>query len=279
MHNDGMNKLSTEARCRVIAALVEGMSIRATVRMTGTAKNTVVKLLADLGAVCQRFHDEHVRNLKTKRIQADEIWCFCYAKQKNVPAVKQQQFGFGDVWTWTAIDADSKLMIAWHIGGRNTIDAKEIMFDVADRLADRVQITTDGWRPYVDAVYRAFGNDVDYAMLRKIYGPDRSSPVRYSPPECIGCQQEHISGWPEQKHISTSYVERANLTMRMGMRRYTRLTNAFSKKIDNLKHAVALHFVHYNFCRVHQTLRVTPAMAAGLADHVWELEDLAGLLD
>jgi IS1 family transposase len=279
-----MNKLPAEARCRVVSALVEGMSIRATVRMTGVAKNTVVKLLADLGAVCKRYHDEHVRDLKTKRVQADEIWCFCYAKQKNVPAAMRGQPGVGDVWTWTALDADSKLMIAWHIGGRSSVDAKEIMFDLADRVSDRIQITSDGWRPYVDGVYRAFGSDVDFAMLRKIYGFDRSGATaagagaRYSPPECIGVQQDHISGWPEQKHISTSFVERSNLTMRMSMRRYTRLTNAFSKKVENLKHAVALHFLHYNFCRIHQTLRVTPAMEAGIADHVWEIEDIVGLL-
>jgi IS1 family transposase len=276
-----MNKLPAEVRCRVVAALVEGMSIRATVRMTGVAKNTVVKLLADLGERCQKYHDEHVRNLKTKRVQSDEIWAFCYAKQKNVPPAREGQFGYGDVWTWTALDADSKLMICWHVGRRDNAHAKEFMYDLADRLADRIQLTTDGWRSYPDAVYRAFGNDVDYTMLVKIYGPapDRSGPARYSPPEVIGTKQVPFSGTPDPKHVSTSYVERQNLTMRMGMRRFTRLTNGFSKKVQNLQHAIALHFMHYNFCRIHQTLRVTPAMEMGLSDHVWELEELVALLD
>jgi IS1 family transposase len=273
-----MNRLATAERVQIIAALVEGNSINSVVRMTGFNKRTVLRLLADVGAACQKYHDEYVRNLATKRVQCDEIWSFCYAKQKNVPTKKRGQFGYGDVWTWTAEDADSKLMICWHIGNRDVIAAKEIMFDLADRVADRIQITSDGWRPYVDAVYRAFGNDVDFAMLRKIYGPDRSSPIRYSPSECIGCAQEHICGWPEQKHVSTSYIERQNLTMRMGMWRFTRLTNGFSKKIENLKHAVALHFMHYNFCRIHQTLRVTPAMEEGIADHVWEVQELIALL-
>ena len=276
-----MNKLTTADRVRVIAALVEGMSIRATVRMTGVAKNTIVKLLADLGEACQRYHDEHVRNLKTKRVQSDEIWSFVGAKQKNVAADKQKEFGRGDVWTWTAIDADSKLIICWHLGRRDVGHAKEFMFDLADRLAERIQLTTDGLRSYPDAVYRAFGNDIDYTMLIKIYGPsgDRSGAARYSPPECIGVKHEPFSGTPDPKHISTSYVERQNLTMRMSMRRFTRLTNAFSKKLDNLRHNVALHFMHYNFCRIHQTIRVTPAMEAGLANHVWEIEELVALLD
>jgi IS1 family transposase len=276
-----MNKLSTAERVRVVAALVEGMSIRATVRMTGVAKNTIVKLLADLGDVCKKYHDEHVRNLKTKRVQSDEIWSFVGSKQKNIPADKQKEFGRGDVWTWTAIDADSKLIICWHVGRRDIPHAKEFMFDLAERLAERIQLTTDGLRSYPDAVYRAFGNDIDYTMLIKLYGPsgDRSGAAKYSPPECIGVKHEPICGTPEPKHISTSYVERQNLTMRMSMRRFTRLTNAFSKKVGNLRHNLALHFMHYNFCRVHQTLRVTPAMEAGLANHVWELEELVALID
>ena len=275
-----MNRLSNSERAQIVAALVEGNSINSVARMTGFNKRTILRLLADIGTACQNYHDEHVRNLKTKRVQSDEIWSFVGAKQKNVAADKQKEFGRGDVWTWTAIDADSKLIICWHLGRRDVGHAKEFMFDLADRLAERIQLTTDGLRSYPDAVYRAFGNDIDYTMLIKIYGPsgDRSGAARYSPPECIGVKHEPFSGTPDPKHVSTSYVERQNLTMRMGMRRFTRLTNGFSKKLDNLKHAVALHFMHYNYCRIHQTLRVTPAMEAGLTDHVWEVSELIALL-
>jgi IS1 family transposase len=276
-----MNKLDTADRVRVISALVEGCSIRSTVRMTGVAKNTVTKLLIDMGCACADYHNEHVCHLLTKRVQCDEIWSFVYAKQKNVPADKQDRFGYGDVWTWTAIDADTKLVISYMLGLRDGGYATEFMKDVASRLARKVQLTTDGHRAYLDAVEDAFGGDVDYAQLVKIYGTPRegAAEVRYSPAECTGCRKEEIAGEPDQKHISTSFVERQNLTMRMQMRRFTRLTNAFSKKVQNHGHMIALHFMHYNFCRIHQTLRVTPAMEAGLTDHVWELEELVALLD
>lgn len=281
-----MKKLTTADRVRVIAALVEGCSIRSIVRMTGVAKNTIVKLLVALGEVCQTFHDEKVRGVASKRIQCDEIWAFCYAKAKNVPADKVNQFGYGDVWTWTAIDADTKLMVSWLVAPRDGDAAHAFMRDVADRLTDRVQLTSDGHHTYWSAVGRAFYNgdevEVDYAQLHKIYGTDptrKTSSGRYSPPECIGVKTETYFGTPDPLHVSTSYVERSNLTMRMQMRRFTRLTNAFSKKVENHAHNVALHFMHYNFCRVHQTLRVTPAMAAGLSDHVWEIKELVALVE
>jgi IS1 family transposase len=246
--------------------------------MTGVAKNTVVKLLAEIGKACEEYQSRTLRNLPCKRVQCDEIWSFCYAKQKNVPADKQGQFGYGDVWTWTALCADTKLICTWKIGTRGASTAYALMHDLAARLKNRIQLTTDGHRAYADAVESAFGSQIDYAMLVKLYGNDRESETRYSPAECIGCQRTTLSGNPNPKHISTSYVERQNLTMRMQMRRFTRLTNAFSKKIDNLAAAVALHFMHYNFCRVHQTLRVTPAMEAGIADHVWSVGDIVSLL-
>jgi IS1 family transposase len=275
-----MNTLSNQRRAAVISSLVEGNSIRATVRMTGVAKDTVLKLLVSVGRACEEYQMRTLRNLPCKRIQCDEIWSFCYAKQKNVPADKQGQFGYGDVWTWTAMCADTKLVPSWRIGTRGAVTAYEFMHDLAERLAHRVQLTTDGHRVYVDAVESAFGSEIDYAMLVKLYGSDREeSEARYSPAECIGCRAIPISGNPKIKHISTSFVERQNLTMRMNMRRFTRLTNAFSKKVENHAAAVALHYMYYNFCRVHQTLRVTPAMEAGITDHVWSLEEVAGLLD
>jgi IS1 family transposase len=278
-----MNRLTQEERSRIIAALVEGNSIRATCRMTGAAKGTVLKLLKDIGEACERFHHETVRGVQSRRVQCDEIWQFCYAKAKNVPADKKGTFGYGDVWKWTALDADSKLIVSWLIGARDGGAAFEFMQDLSGRLANRVQLTTDGNRVYLDAVEAAFGADIDYAQLVKIYGAppaeSRQAQVRYSPAECTGAVQEVINGNPKADHISTSYVERQNLTMRMCMRRFTRLTNAFSKKVDNLRYAVALHFVYYNFARVHQTLRVTPAMEAGLSDHVWTLAEIVGLLE
>ncbi len=247
--------------------------------MTSTAKGTVLKLLADIGEVCVRYQDEHVRNLQTRRVQCDEIWSFCHAKEKNVPAENKGQFGHGDVWTWTAIDADSKLVISWCIGGRDSYTALAFMQDVARRLSRRVQLTTDGHKAYLSAVERSFGGDIDYAMLQKLYGPEPEQETRYSPPQCIGTEVARISGRPEPKHISTSYVERQNLTMRMSMRRFTRLTNAFSKKVQNLGHAVALHFIHYNFCRIHKTLGTTPAVAAGVTDREWSVMDIVNLLE
>lgn len=274
-----MNKLTTAKRAQIISAIVEGNSLRATSRMTGASKVTILKLLADLGKACAEYQDKALRTLTCKRIQCDEIWSFCYAKDKNVPADKLGQFGFGDVWTWVALCADTKLVVTWAIGTRGAGTAYEFMHDLAGRLANRVQLTTDGHRVYLQAVESAFGSEIDYAMLVKLYGNDSESETRYSPAECIGCRSVAITGNPKVKDISTSFVERQNLTMRMHMRRFTRLTNAFSKKIENHGHAVALHYMHYNFCRVHQTLRVTPAMEAGITDHVWTIEDVVKLLD
>ena len=274
-----MNKLTSAKRAAVVAALVEGNSIRSTVRMTRVAKNTVVKLLSELGAACETFHDETVRCVRSRRVQCDEIWSFVYARQKNVPAEKADQFGVGDVWTWTALDADSKLMVSWLVGTRDAGSAYTFMMDVAGRLRNQVQLTTDGHRPYLSAVEDAFGANIDYAMLQKLYGADPAGEKRYSPAQCIGVRCDVVTGDPNPKHISTSYVERQNLTMRMSMRRFTRLTNAFSKKVENHCAAVALYFVYYNFGRVHQTLRVTPAMEAGLIDHVWTIAEIVALLD
>lgn len=274
-----MNQLNTTKRVQVIAALVEGNSVRATVRMTGASKNAIARLMAQLGPACEQYQDRVLRNLPCKRIQCDEIWQFCYAKSKNVPADKQGQFGYGDVWTWVTLCADTKLICNWKIGTRGAATAYSLMHDLAGRLTNRIQLTTDGHRVYADAVESAFGSEIDYAMLVKLYGNDRESETRYSPAECIGCRAIPISGSPKLRHISTSFVEHQNLTMRMQMRRFTRLTNAFSKKIENLGYAVALHFMHYNFCRIHQTLRVTPAMEAGLTDHVYTLAEVVSLLD
>jgi len=276
-----MNRLTTQERVRVISALVEGNSIRATVRMTGIAKNTVVKLLCDLGQACQRFHDKVMVNLPCKRLQVDEIWTFCYAKEKNLPEALKGQFGYGDVWTWTAIDADTKLIPQWLVGLRDAEWANAFISDLAYRLRNRVQLTSDGLKCYLNAVEEAFGGDIDYATLVKIYGksPEEEVSHRYSPSDVVGCQLAVIQGNPDPRHISTSYVERQNLTMRMSMRRFTRLTNGFSKKIENLGHAVALYFTYYNFCRIHQTLRVTPAMEAKVSDHPWELSELVDLID
>lgn len=274
-----MNRLSTERRTKIVAALVEGNSIRATCRMTGAAKNTVVKLLVDLGTACEKYQDEAMRNLPCKRLQCDEIWSFCYAKEKNVAPERQGEFGVGDVWTWTAIDADTKLVPTWYVGKRTAYDAHQFMQDLAGRLKNRVQLTTDGHKAYLTAVDAAFGGNIDYAMLVKLYGPDPEGEKRYSPATCIGTETSVITGAPDPWHVSTSFAERQNLTMRMSMRRFTRLTNAFSKKVENLMHAVALHFMWYNFGRVHKTLKTTPAVAAGVAGHVWTLEEIVGLLD
>lgn len=271
------NRLPKEKQIQVVAALVEGMSIRATVRMTGVAKNTIVKLLADLGAACAAYQDKALRDLPCKRIECDEIWSFVGAKDKNVPLDKKA-YGLGSIWTWTAICADTKLVPSWLIGDRDGGTARNFIDDLASRLSNRVQITTDGHKVYVEAIERAFGEGVDYAMLVKHYGAERAGEARYSPAICTGISKQPIIGQPNREHVSTSYVERQNLTMRMSMRRFTRLTNAFSKKVENHAHAVALHFMHYNFARVHQTLRVTPAMAAGVTDHAWEISEIVGLL-
>jgi IS1 family transposase len=274
-----MNKLDTAARVRVISALIEGNSINSTVRMTGISKPTILKLIAELGAVCQDFHDREVRDLPAKRIECDELWAFCYSKTKNFPAEKKGQFGFGDVWTWTAIDADTKLMVSWRVGLRDGGDASEFMNDLASRVSNRIQLTTDGLASYPDAVNDAFGVNIDYAQLIKVYGATVAGAGRYSPPVVIGTESHAVCGTPEPKHVSTSYVERSNLTVRMGLRRYTRLTNGFSKKIENHTRMTTIFFVHYNYCRIHQTLKTTPAMAAGLTDRLFEIEDLVALLD
>jgi IS1 family transposase len=273
-----MNKLDTAKRAAVVAALVEGNSIRATVRMTGVAKNTVAKLLVELGAACADYLDKALVNLPCKRIQCDEIWAFVGAKDKNIPESRQGEDGIGSVWTWVAIDADTKLICSWLVGKRNAQCAHDFIRDLAGRLANRVQLTTDGLKMYLDAIVDGFGEDIDYAMIVKVYGADLTDQTRYSPAICTACKKEGKIGDPNSKHISTSYVERQNLTMRMQMRRFTRLTNAFSKKIENHCAAIALHYMHYNFCRIHQTLRITPAMASGLTDHVWSVSELIGML-
>jgi len=279
-HNDSiMNRLSLEQRTKLIAALVEGNSLRATARICDVAFNTVLKLVPEIGAACAEYADRTLRNLNSKLIQCDEIWSFCYAKAKNVPADKRGQFGFGDVWTWVAIDAESKLVVSWCVGSRGLSTAQAFMKDLAGRLSTRVQLTTDGHRVYLEAVESAFGSEIDYSMLVKIYKADSEPDTRYSPAECIATETVKITGRPNPRHVSTSHVERQNLTMRMSMRRFTRLTNGFSKKVENHVAAVALHYLYYNFCRIHQTLRVTPAMAAGISDHVWEISDIAALLD
>ncbi len=274
-----MNKLTTKRRVQLISALVEGNSICSTVRMTGVAKNTVTKLLVDIVTTCAAYQDAHLVNLPCKRIQVDEIWSFVGAKAKNVPEEKRGEFGMGDVWTWTAICADTKLVPSWLVGGRDAEYATEFMNDLARRLANRVQLTSDGHKAYLQAVEDAFGWDVDYSMLVKHYGyaPDQPN-TRYSPAICTGCSKEIVKGDPDPYHVSTSHVERQNLTIRMRMRRFTRLTIAFSKKLENHEHAIALHFMHYNFCRIHQTLRSTPAIKAGVTDHVWTIEEIVDLL-
>lgn len=277
-----MNRLSTERRAQILGMLTEGASLRGASRLAGVSINTVSKLLVDIGDACAEYQDGIMQGLACQRVQCDEIWSFIGAKARRVPAARQGEWG--DVWTWVAIDADTKLVPCWYIGGRTTTDAMEFMQDLASRLSSRVQLTTDGYRPYLRAVARTFGSGIDYATLHKIYGHDPAQPERrYSPGTCIGTERRWVSGDPDPDHVSTSYIERQNLTMRMGLRRFTRLTNAFSKKVENHAAAVALHFQHYNFVRPHKTLRNpyprTPAMAAGIADHVWTLTEIAGLLD
>ena len=274
-----MNTLPRFKKTSILRCLVEGMSIRATARTAEVSKNTVTKLLRDAGAACAQNHDETVRNVRAKRVQADEIWSFTYAKQANVKKAKKAPADAGDTWTWTALDADTKLIISWHIGPRDLGSAYTFMMDLAERLATRVQLTTDGLQSYLGAVEDAFGADVDYSQLIKLYGAEPEGEKRYSPAKCLGAVPKPVTGNPDPKHISTSYVERQNLTMRMGMRRFTRLTNAFSKKAENLAYSVALHFMYYNFCRIHKTLRVTPAMEAGLTDRLWEISDIVDLVE
>lgn len=278
-----MNRLSTEKRAQIIGCLVEGNSIRATVRMTGAAKNTITKLLADLGGACAEYQDGEFQNLPCKVVEADEIWSFCHAKQKNVPEQFKGTPGYGDVWTFTAVCADTTLVPSWLVGERTKYDAAVFLEDLASRVAGRIQLSTDGHPMYEGTVGPAFGGKVDWAVIQKTYASDPNQGGKYSPPICTGTKTKVLKGDPDPDRISTSYVERQNLTMRMGMRRFTRLTNGFSRKVENLAHAVSLHFLHYNFARPHKTLKEpyprTPAMAAGVADHIWSLEEIAALLD
>ena len=281
-----MNQLNLERRTQVAHALCEGSTIRATARMTGVAVNTIVKLLRELGSACLDYQDSAMRDLPCKRLHADEIWSFIYSKEKNVPDEHRDELGYGDVWTWTVLDAETKLVPCWRVGKRDGREAYHFMKDLASRLAHRVQLTTDGHRAYLEAVDGAFGSEIDYAMLSKLYGPtepEREARRRYSPAVCVGTETNVIQGHPDTAHISTSYVERANLTMRMSMRRFTRLTNAFSKKLENHMYAIALYFMHYNFARPHKSLgkpyATTPAIAAGLTDHVWGVGEIVALLD
>ena len=275
-----MNRMPLAKRAQILGFLVEGMSLRAASRLADCSINTVTRLLVDVGMACMAYQDATLRNLPCKRVQCDEIWSFVGAKQRNVPADQQEEFGIGDVWTWTAIDADTKLVAAWMVGNRDGDAAKVFIADLAARLKNRIQLSTDGHRMYLEAVHSGFDVPVDYGMLVKHYsGEDKpTSDRKYSPSKFVSAEKRPIMGKPDPDHISTSFVERQNLTMRMSMRRFTRLTNAFSKKVENHAFAVALHFMYYNFGRIHKTLRVTPAMQAGIADHVWSLEEIAGLV-
>ena len=276
-----MNKLTNEKRAQILALLCEGMGINAATRITGVSKNTVLKLLANTGEACAKYQDETMRDLKCNRVECDEIWSFVGMKQKNVPEALKYTFGFGDVYTWTAIDAETKLIPCWHVGTRDAESAYEFIHDLAARLTNRVQLTTDGHKAYIEAVENAFGHDVDFAQLIKMYGnagQSKEDARRYSPSECTGIEKRRVTGNPNTKDISTSYVERQNLTMRMHMRRFTRLTNAFSKKLENHMHAISLYFMFYNFCKIHKTLRVTPAMAAGITNRVWDTIDVVKLI-
>lgn len=275
-----MNRLTTDQRVRLVRALVEGCSVRATARLVGVSLNTVLKFIPEFGAACQRFHDERVRGLgAVERVQADEVWCFCNSKAKNVPADRVNDPDWGSVWTWTALCADTKLMIAWHAGNRDADCALEFMLDLAGRVTNRIQLTTDGHWAYRSAVKEAFGGFIDYAQLIKHYREPREGESRYSPCECVGITKVGVIGNSIGSDVSTSFVERANLTLRMGNRRYTRLTNAFSRKLANLRASIAIHYCYYNFCRVHQTLRCTPAQRAEITDHIWEIEELVAVLE
>ena len=275
-----MNRLDTKTRAAMIRSLIDGAGIRATCRVHDVSKGAVTKLITDLGPVCAAYMDEHMRNLSCKRLQVDEIWAFCYAKAKNVPADKQGVFGYGDVWTFTAIDAQTKLVPSFLVGSRDAGCATEFMQDLAGRLVNRVQLTTDGHKMYLTSVPDAFGGEIDFAQLQKIYGGGPTDEAhRYSPPKCLGSERRRVLGDPDPRHVSTSYVERQNLTMRMGMRRFTRLTNAHSKKVENHIAALAIYFMHYNFVRPHETIRCTPAMKADVTTKLWKEADMLRLLD
>lgn len=276
-----MNTLTTDKRTQILRCLVDGNSIRATCRITGISKKAVTKLLVDAGRACSLYQDKAFHDLPCRNIQCDEIWSFVYAKEKNAPESMKRKGNAGDVWTWTAICADTKLVPCWFVGTRDAGSAYHFIHDLAGRLKNRIQLTTDGYKAYLNAIEDAFGDNIDYAMLVKVFGNGQihEGAARYSPAVCMGSRVANITGQPEYNHVSTSFVERQNLTMRMSMRRFTRLTNAFSKKVENHESAIALHFMYYNFCRIHQSLRVTPAMAAGISSHVWEVEEIAGLVE
>jgi IS1 family transposase len=274
-----MNKLSNERRAQIVRALVEGNSIRATCRMTDTAKGTVLKLLADIGRACDAYQQKHLVGLACREVQVDEIWSFVGVKEKNRPVRERGRYGRGDVWTWVALDPNSKLVPCWYVGKRDAKAARAFLFDLSLRVRGRFQLTSDGHTAYPDSVERVFGREIDYASLVKVFGAPVEDESRYSPPVCIGCNVVAVSGDPNMARVSTSHVERQNLTMRMSMRRFTRLTNAFSKKVENHAAAVALHFMYYNFCRIHQSLRVTPAQAAGVTNKLWDVQDIVALLD
>jgi IS1 family transposase len=274
-----MNKLPSEQRAQALQMMAEGVSLRAITRLTGISRTTLIKLLEDAGEAFSEYQDRTLMNMNCKRLQVDEAWAFCYAKQKNVPTAKAAPEGAGDIWTWVGIDAQSKLVASWYVGGRDSEAAMIFMDDLAKRLANRVQLTSDGHKAYLDAVEGAFGGDVDYAMLVKIYGAAPEGQRRYSPAICTGAVKHRIEGNPDPKHVSTSYAERQNLNIRMGNRRMTRLTNAFSKKAANHAHMMAIYFMHYNFVRIHQTLKITPAMAAGVTAKLWEMADMVKVLE
>jgi IS1 family transposase len=274
-----MNKLPSEKRAQVLQMMAEGVSLRAITRLTGISRTTLQKLLEDAGKAFSEYQDRALMNLPCKRLQVDEAWAFCYAKQKNVPTAKAAPEGAGDIWTWVGLDAQSKLAVSWYVGGRDSDAAMIFMDDLAKRLTNRVQLTSDGHKAYLEAVEGAFGSGIDYAMLVKVYGPAPEGQRRYSPSECIGAVKHRVEGNPDLNHVSTSYAERQNLNIRMGNRRMTRLTNAFSKKAANHAHMMAIYFMHYNFVRIHQTLKVTPAMAAGVTPKLWEMSDMVKVLE
>ena len=274
-----MNKLPSEKRAQALQMMAEGISLRAMTRLTGISRTTLIKLLEDAGQAFSEYQDRVLVNLPCKRVQVDEAWAFCYAKQKNVPTAKAAPEGAGDIWTWVGLDADTKLVASFHVGSRDSEAARTFIDDLAPRFASRIQLTSDGHRPYLEAIEGAFGAGIDYAMLVKIYGPAPEGQRRYSPADCVGARKIPVAGNPDPKHVSTSYVERQNLSIRMGNRRMTRLTNAFSKNAENHAHMMAIYFMHYNFVRIHQTLRITPAMAAGVTSKLWEMSDMVKVLE
>jgi len=276
---NGMNKLTPEKRAQALQMMAEGISLRAMTRLTGVSRTTLIKLLEVAGQAFAEYMDRTLMNLPCKRLQLDEVWAFCYAKQKNVPTAKAAPEGAGDIWTWVALDADTKLAASFYVGARDGAAALDFVSDLAPRLANRVQITTDGHKAYVEAIEESFGADVDYAQLIKVYGAPADGEKRYSPVECISCYGQRVEGRPDARYVSTSYVERQNLNIRMGNHRMTRLTNAFSKKAVNHAHMMAIYFMHYNFVRIHKTLKITPAMAANVTPKLWEMSDMVAVLE